>query len=119
MFYVWKSVFLGSRMLWFPPPTAHMHPGSKEEKKSLPPSLSPYLLLLLLFILLGEEGVNPPDLGEHAAVRQAEAEAEEPEAELGGNGEEKSETTGCWFQGVSDGAGAACRFLFGFVLLCW
>lgn len=33
--------------------------------------------------------MNPPDLGEHAAVRQAEAEAEQPEAELGG--EERGE----------------------------
>lgn len=41
-----------------------------------------YLLPLLLLVLLGEEGVDPPDLGEHAAVRQAEAEAEEPQAEL-------------------------------------
>lgn len=58
------------------------------------PSLLPllYLLLLLLFVLLGEEGVDPPDLGEHAAVGQAEAQAEEPEAELG---EEEREKTGC------------------------
>lgn len=48
-----------------------------------PPPHSSYLLLLLLLLLLCEEGVNPPDLGEHAAVRQAEAEAEQPEAELG------------------------------------
>lgn len=49
------------------------------------PSLLPsYLLLLLLFILLCEEGVNPPDLGEHAAICQAEAETKEPQAELGG-----------------------------------
>lgn len=46
---------------------------------TLPP---PYLLLLLLLVLLCEEGVHPPDLGEHAAVRQAEAEAEEPQTEL-------------------------------------
>lgn len=53
-----------------------------------PPSLlpPPYLLLLLLLVLLGEEGVDPPDLGEHAAVGQAEAQAQEPEAELGETG---------------------------------
>lgn len=71
---------------------------TKTVKRPFPPSLHlsslhSYLLLLLLFILLGEEGVNPPDLGEHAAVRQAEAEAEEPEAELGETG--KSEMRGC------------------------
>lgn len=49
---------------------------------SLPPTLPPYLLLLLLFVLLCEECVDPPDLGEHAAIRQAEAEAQEPQAEL-------------------------------------
>lgn len=51
---------------------------------SLLPNRPPYLLLLLLFVLLCEEGVDPPDLGEHAAVGQAEAEAEEPQAELKG-----------------------------------
>lgn len=54
----------------------------------------PYLLLLLLLILLGEEGVDPPDLGEHAAIRQAEAEAEEPQAELTRREGERSERTG-------------------------
>lgn len=48
-----------------------------------------HLLLLLLLVLLGEEGVDPPDLGEHAAVRQAEAEAEEPQAELQESREER------------------------------
>lgn len=56
---------------------------------SLPPTLPSYLLLLLLFVLLREEGMDPPDLGEHAAVRQAEAEAEEPEAKLEERGGEE------------------------------
>lgn len=60
---------------------------------SFPPSHCPsklpsYLLFLLFLVLLCEEGVDPPDLGEHAAICQAEAEAEEPQAELEGRGRE-------------------------------
>lgn len=50
--------------------------------RTSPYTPTPHLLFLLLLILLGEEGVNPPDLGEHATVRQAEAEAQEPQAKL-------------------------------------
>lgn len=52
---------------------------SLSRSSSPPPT---YLLLLLLLVLLGEEGVDPPDFGEHAAVRQAEAEAEQPQTKL-------------------------------------
>lgn len=41
-----------------------------------------YLSLVLLLILLGENRVHPPDLCKHAAVGQAEAEPEQPQAEL-------------------------------------
>lgn len=68
-----------------------------------PPLPSSYLLLLLLFLLLCEERVNPPDLGEHAAVRQAEAEAEEPEAELQEAGKERDERL-CVRRCASEGA---------------
>lgn len=61
------------------PPTL---PSCSPPLSRSPPTLPSYLLLLLLLVLLGEEGVDPPDLGEHAAVRQAEAEAEQPQAEL-------------------------------------
>lgn len=63
-------------------PASLYHPFSALLRPLRGLSLPPYLLLLLLFVLLREEGVDPPDLGEHAAVRQAEAEAEEPQAEL-------------------------------------
>lgn len=80
-----------------PPPPSEL--GSPEAGGSLIPPhlpLPPYLLLLLLLVLLGEEGVDPPDLGKHAAVRQAEAKAEEPQAELeegreGGGGEDRGD----------------------------
>lgn len=74
----------------------------RRHKPHLPPSLptlpsflSSYLLLLLLLILLGEERVDPPDLGEHAAVRHAEAQAKKPEAELEGRGGEGTSTQKC------------------------
>lgn len=38
---------------------------------------------LLLFLLLCEDRVDPPDLGEHGAVAQAKAQTQEPEAGLG------------------------------------
>lgn len=63
---------------------------AREANPNRPLRLHPaHLLLLLLLILLGEEGVDPPDLGEHAAVRQAKAEAEEPQAELQESREEQ------------------------------
>lgn len=37
-----------------------------------------YLPLLLLVILLGEDGVDPPDLSEHRTIGQAEAQAKQP-----------------------------------------
>lgn len=61
------------------PETAERLIPTALDSLSLPPA---HLLLLLLLVLLGEEGVDPPDLGEHAAVGQAKAEAEEPQAEL-------------------------------------
>lgn len=86
-----------------------------------PPSIpSSYLLLLLLFLLLREEGVNPPDLGEHAAVRQAEAEAEQPEAELQERGtvgrEERDERLFVRTR-ASAGAGAVCQLLHELLLV--
>ena len=41
-----------------------------------------YLPLILLFILLGKDCVDPPDLGEHAAISKAETQTEQPQAEL-------------------------------------
>ena len=38
---------------------------------------------LLLLLLLCEDRVDPPDLGEHGAVAQAKAQTQEPEAGLG------------------------------------
>lgn len=64
--------------------TGHGHPwawqpGTREDASThLPP--------LFLLLLLGEDRVDPPDLGEHGAVAQTEAQAEEPEAGLGRRG---------------------------------
>lgn len=41
-----------------------------------------YLSLVFLLILLGENRVHPPDLREHAAVGQTEAEPEQPQTKL-------------------------------------
>lgn len=85
-----------------------------------PPIPFSYLLLLLLFLLLCEEGVNPPDLGEHAAVRQTEAEAEEPEAELqegGTAGREERDERLFVRTCESAGAGAVCQLLHELLLV--
>lgn len=38
--------------------------------------LRSYLPLVFLFVLLGEDGVDPPDFSEHAAICQTEAQAQ-------------------------------------------
>ena len=41
-----------------------------------------HLLLFFLFLLLCEESVNPPDLGEHAPIGQTEAQPQQPKTKL-------------------------------------
>lgn len=51
--------------------------------KSTPSNLCHiYLPLILLLILLGEYRVDPPDLGEHAAICKAETQTKQPQAKL-------------------------------------
>lgn len=41
-----------------------------------------YLPFILLFILLSEDSVDPPNLGKHAAICKAETKTQQPQAEL-------------------------------------
>lgn len=76
--------FQGSRV-WVD--TEHRQVGNPLSPESQGPAgrgaAAAHLPPLLLLLLLREDRVDPPDLGEHGAVAQTKAQTQEPEARLG------------------------------------